>query len=87
MLYALLFGYDNGGDEWTKAEGNNITDIVIEFFRFIESTNIQKPAHLYIWDNTTESVCDPFFVTLHKGDNKISELPYEVLKVSDTLRN
>ena len=40
MLYALLFGYDNGGDEWTKAEGNNITDIVIEFFRFIESTNI-----------------------------------------------
>ena len=47
MLYELLFGYEGGHDEWTKAEGNDIRDIVIEFFRFIERTNIEKPAHLY----------------------------------------
>lgn len=81
MLYELLFGYDNGCDEWTKAEGYDIRDIVIEFFRFIKRTNIEKPAHLYIWNTLDESVRDPFYVTLHVGDNKISELPEEVLRI------
>ena len=42
MLYELLFGYETRSDEWTKAEGNDIRDIAIEFFRFIERTNIEK---------------------------------------------
>ncbi len=85
MLYELLFGYEDRPDEWTKAEGNDIRDIVIEFFRFIEHTNIEKPAHLYIWNTLDESVRDPFYVTLHVGDNKISELPEEVLRLGKAM--
>ena len=85
MLYELLFGYDNGCDEWAKSEGNNIRDIVIDFFRFIERTNIEKPAHLYIRDNMTGVVYDPFYVALHAGDNKISELPEEVLRLGENM--
>ena len=85
MLYELLFGYDNGCDEWTKSEGNNIRDIAIDFFRFIERTNIEKPAHLYIWDNMTGAVYNPFYVSLHVGDNKVSELPEEVLRIGEAM--
>lgn len=85
MLYELLFGYEDGGDEWTKAEGHDIRDIVIEFFRFIERTNIEKPAHLYIWDSETAAVYNPFYVTLHVGDNKISGLPEEVLRTGEAM--
>lgn len=64
MLYELLFGYEDRIDEWTKAEGYDIRDIVIEFFRFIRRTSIEQPAHLYIWNTLDESVYDPFYVTL-----------------------
>lgn len=85
MLYELLFGYDDGGDEWTKAEGYDIRDIVIEFFRFIRRTSIEQPAHLYIWNTLDESVYEPFYVTLHVGDNKLSELPDEVLRIGKAM--
>ena len=85
MLYRLEFGYEGGCDDWTKAEGNDVRDIVIEFFRFIERTNVEKPAHLYIWDSETEAVYDPFYVTLHVGDNKKSELPDEILRIGENM--
>lgn len=83
--YELLFGYDAGCDEWTKAEGSRIRDIAIEFFRFIERTNIEKPARLYIWDSAEEAVCDPFYVSLHPGRNTLSELPEGVLRAGEAL--
>lgn len=89
MLYELRFGYDNECEEWTKAEGYDIRDVVIEFFRFIKRTSIEKPAHLYVWDNQYSdlpgAVYDPFFVSLHVGDNKISELPEEVLRLGKAM--
>lgn len=86
MLYELLFGYEGGCDEWTKAEGNDVRDVVIDFFRFIERTIIEGPARLYIRDNMTGAVYDPFYVSLRPGDNPISGLPKEVLKIGAAMR-
>ena len=58
---------------------------MIEFFRFVERTSFEKPAHLYIWDSETEAVYDPFCVSLHIGDNKLSELPDEVLRIGKAM--
>lgn len=43
MLYELLFGYEGGCDEWTKAEGNDVRDVVIDFFDSLSAQLLKGP--------------------------------------------
>lgn len=79
MRYELYFGYDGEGGNWLKAESDSLNEIAAEFFSLIERTFCEKYARLYVWDNGTGGVCEPFYADLHPGCNALSELPQKLL--------
>lgn len=81
-MYSLLFGYNDGGDEWLREESEDLEQIKRAFFREILCTCYEEAGHLYIREELDdgewwahEGVYDMWWVDLHEGDNRLSELP------------
>lgn len=81
-MFSLLFGYDDGPDEWLKYESESLEELKRAFFDEVICTRYEKAGHLYIREELEdddwtahEGVYDIFYVSLHAGDNRLSELP------------
>lgn len=81
-MYSLLFGYNDGGDEWLRDQGEDLEQLKRSLFEEVICTHYEKPGHLYIREEfddgawwAHEGVYDMWWVDLHEGDNRLSELP------------
>ena len=59
--YEVLFGYEVGGDEWLKFESDSLDEAVKFWEGYIKRTNPELSWHLYIRDNETGDVLDPYW--------------------------
>ena len=84
-MFILLFGYNDECDEWLKDESENLEQLKRSLFDEMISTRYEKPGHLYIREEPDddddddwtahEGVYDIYYINLHEGDNRLSELP------------
>ena len=59
--YEVLFGYLVGGDEWLKFESDNLDEAVKFWEDYPDSRNFELSWYLYIRDNETRDVLDPYW--------------------------
>ena len=81
-MYSLLFGYNDECDEFLRDQSEDLEQLKRSLFEEAICTRYEKPGHLYIREEfddgewwSHEGVYDIYYINLHAGDNRLSELP------------